>query len=235
MHEDDPADLVHDVFSSCGPRRHAAGSSDARHRDEHRGAVPRPTSPATTGAATRRPTWWSRSSGTLDHDEVLLAVTKAWDAAPRDCRAEAAPTPLRAGGPPPASRSGVSGWPGGPPSRPTCSRHAGLSRHDERRFRPRRAVQRARWGHEQPAVPGDPREARARLLRLLVHRALRRHRPVRRLRGLPPKRAARGARHLPRAARPVATRRHHRRGARARQGPARRRARCSDWKTPARA
>ena len=70
----------------------------------------------------------------------------------------------------------------------------GLTRVDDRALRPRRAQRRARWRHVEPALPGGPREARAGLLRLLLRQPARRRRPGRGLGGLPARQARPGAR-----------------------------------------
>ena len=131
MHEDDPADLVHDVFSIAavgdGPLGRpvlgtAASIAELKQVDIAEYYRSRYVPGAMVVAV----------SGALDHDEALLSVTKAWDAA--SGHQEASPLPMRAGARKPHPGHGVR------VSRRTSEQAhlilgtAGVSRHDPRRY-----------------------------------------------------------------------------------------------------
>ena len=236
MHDDDPTDAVHDEFA-------AALFGDAPLGRPILGTVesisePRPAtaSPATTGTATSPPN---------------LVVGRRRQHRPR--RGRAAGRRPRSSGPSlggagrprrrsPGSRARARHVDPGVRSldRPTEQANVvlGTHRHGPHRraaVRARRAQRGPRRRHVLAAVPGDPREARAGVLGLQLHLPVRRHRHVRRLRRLPARRRSTRCSTICREElAKVAAERHHRRGARPRQGPAARRRSCSAWRTPAR-
>jgi predicted Zn-dependent peptidase len=130
MHEDDPADLVHDVFSSAalgdGPLgRPVLGTTASiaalRQADIAEYYRVRYVPSATVVAV----------SGALDHDEALAAVVRAWDAG---SHLAGDPQPTRRGARRPYPGRGVR------VSRRTSEQAhlilgtAGVSRHDDRRY-----------------------------------------------------------------------------------------------------
>ena len=64
MHDDDPDDVVHDLFAEAAVRRPPARPAGHRHRRVDRGADPRADRAATTAAATAPRTWSSRPPAT---------------------------------------------------------------------------------------------------------------------------------------------------------------------------
>ncbi len=190
MHDDEPGDEVHDLFAGPSTATHPLGrlisgteetitpmtrAADPRllppplHRavDRHRGRrQPRPR---------RR---WSAASARRCAGSPL-------DTAP------AQPASHRPAGPRGTHPQGEHG--GRAEGDRAGARRARLPRHRPPRraaLRPRRAEQRARRRHVQPAVPGDPGAARPGLLGLLLRQPVRRQRALRRLRRL---RAGQGA------------------------------------------
>ena len=130
MHEDDPADLVHDVFSAAalgdgplgrpvlGTTTSIAGLQRSAIADYYRGRyVPGATVVAVSGA--------------LDHQEALDAVTRAWEAA---SDATGAPEPIREGGRRVYPSRGVRVTRRSSEQAHLILGTAGLSRHDERRY-----------------------------------------------------------------------------------------------------
>ena len=131
MHEDDPADLVHDVFSSAAlgdgplgrPVLGTAASIAALRRARR--------SPSTTAVRYIPSATVVAVSGALEHDDALAAVVKAWDAV-SDLAGEPLPTRRGARRPYPGRGVRVS-------RRSSEQAHlilgtAGVSRHDERRY-----------------------------------------------------------------------------------------------------
>jgi predicted Zn-dependent peptidase len=130
MHEDDPADLVHDVFSSAalgdgplgrpvlGTTSSIAALRQADIADYYRARyVPSATVVAISGA--------------LDHDEALAAVVQAWDAAGAS---SAEPQPTRRGGRRPYPGRGVRVSRRSSEQAHLILGTAGVSRHDDRRY-----------------------------------------------------------------------------------------------------
>ncbi len=131
MHEDDPADLVHDVFSGAvlgdGPLgRPVLGTTasiqglardeiDAYYRERY---VPSATVVAVSGA--------------LDHDAALASVLKAWESA--GGHASADPQPMRAGQRRPHPGAGIRVSRRSSEQAHLVLGTAGVSRHDERRY-----------------------------------------------------------------------------------------------------
>ena len=200
MHEDDPTDMVHDQFAQVlfgdGPLGRPVLGTRRVDRDDR----PRARSPATTGAATARRTWSSPSPATST-TPPSCAWSRVRSPPPglgrrrRIARRPAAGRTARCrqrrrARHPPYDRAGQR--------RP---RHARPEPSRRPSLRARRAQRRARRRHVVAAVPGGPREARAGLLGLQLSRAVRRHRPVRRLRRLRAAQGRRRARDLPRRAR----------------------------------
>ncbi|MDQ1672442.1 MAG: hypothetical protein QOC98_1004 [Frankiaceae bacterium] len=130
MHDDDPGDAVHDVFSTAllgsGPLGRpilgTVGSIEDMPRDRLDDYYrTRYTAPSTVVAV----------SGALDHDEVVRAVIAAFARAGDVAEAEPAPARVGSGPPPPGRRTEVS-------RRSTEQAHlvlgtAGLARTDPRR------------------------------------------------------------------------------------------------------
>ena len=137
------------------------------------------------------------AAGNVDHAAVVRAGAQGLRARPAALDPDDA-APGRAARRPARRRAGAGGvelHAPARPSRPTsCSACPGCPRTDERRFALGVLNAALGGGMSSPAVPGGPREARAGLLGLLLHHAVRRHRPVRRLRRLPPEQGRRGAR-----------------------------------------
>ncbi len=135
MHEDDPADHVHDVFSSSAlgdgplgrPVLGTTGSIAALQRSVIAGYYANRYQPAATVVAV---------SGALDHDEALAAVTSAWDRADRraDGAGPATPLPVRRGARRPYPGRGVRISRRGSEQAHLILGTAGLSRHDDRRY-----------------------------------------------------------------------------------------------------
>jgi predicted Zn-dependent peptidase len=130
MHEDDPADLVHDVFSSAalgdGPLGRpvlgtAASIASLKQADIAEYYRIRYVPSATVVAV----------SGALDHADALAAVTKAWDAV---SLASADPLPTRGGARRPYPGRGVRVSRRSSEQAHLILGTAGVSRHDERRY-----------------------------------------------------------------------------------------------------
>ena len=64
MHDDDPDDVVHNLFAAQAWGDSPARPADRRHRRLDRGADPRPDRAGSTGATTGPRTWSSRSPAT---------------------------------------------------------------------------------------------------------------------------------------------------------------------------
>ena len=132
MHEDDPADLVHDVFSSAavgdGPLGRpvlgtAASIAELKQVDIAEYYRSRYVPGAMVVAV----------SGALDHDEALRAVTRAWDQA-SSSQAPGSPLPMRAGAGRPHPGHGVRVSRRSSEQAHLILGTAGVSRHDRRRY-----------------------------------------------------------------------------------------------------
>ncbi len=226
-------------------RRHPRRDRDARRRPRRR--RPQPVRRAGVGQRSARPP--DRRHDGVDHDDQPRAGAAVLPTPlppgqhggrdrgqrrPRQGRAARTPR-LRTQRLPVRRRSAAGAALGRPrPARARRHRHrppparagqprARRQRADPQRrppLRARRAQHRTRRGHLLPAVPGGPRAARPGLLRVLLRQPPRRCRSGRRLRGLPAQQARRRVVDGPGRAREGGRRRHHRGGARARQGPA---------------
>jgi predicted Zn-dependent peptidase len=130
MHEDDPADLVHDVFSSAalgdGPLgRPVLGTSTSISsllRDDIAGYYRCRYLPASTVVAI---------SGALDHDAAIDAVARAWEAAGSE---SAEPQPVRQGARRPYPGRGVRVSRRSSEQAHLILGTGGVSRHDDRRY-----------------------------------------------------------------------------------------------------
>jgi predicted Zn-dependent peptidase len=133
MHEDDPADLVHDVFSGAAlgdgplgrPVLGTSASIAALQRDDIAEYYRSRYVPAATVVAV---------SGALEHDAALAAVSRAWEAAPASWPASAEPQPTRGGARRPYPGRGVRVSHRGSEQAHFILGTAGVSRHDERRY-----------------------------------------------------------------------------------------------------
>ena len=177
MVEDTPQELVHDlvtetVFGDHPLGRPVLGSADVIAN------VTRRTVGATTGTATGADNVVVAAAGSLDHDHVVEVVERS--------AAKAADPPSRRPAAPPALRRRATAAPPLPAegdraiprlrrrARDRALRPAALYRVDSRLGARRLGL--------VTALPGDPREAGARLLRVHVRVPVRGHRPDRRLR-----------------------------------------------------
>ena len=186
MHDDDPGDVVHDAVRrrrcSATPRSAARSSARVESIEAHHAARDPRLLPAALPPAR---TWSSPPPATSTTPRSCAwCARRSARPASLDGDADAARGP-RAGRRPRRAR------------RPACASSAatteqanlvlgvpGLPAHDDRRFALGVLNAALGGGMSQPAVPGGPREARPGLLGLLVHLAVRRRRPVRRLRRL---------------------------------------------------
>ena len=204
MHDDEPGDEVHDLFAEAiygadtPLGRLISGTAETDHADD-----PRPDPVASTGRRTSPPNMVVAAAGNLDHDAGRRAGRAAFDRVGfGDAGAAAAVgAPRRRRRPAPVREPTVV--------RPREGHRAGAPRA---RLRRRSAASTSAASRSacsttasaaacrQPAVPGDPGEARPRLLGLLVHLAVRRLRAVRGLRRLRAGQGRRGARADPRRA-----------------------------------
>ncbi len=237
MHDDDPGDVVHDVFAAGAVRRHPARPAGPRHRRLDRRAARarrshgyyrrryRPEQHGRRGRRQRRPRR-GRPPGDARRSAGRLLDGDAAPSARAARRRRHAPRPpagvdvVR-----PADRAGQP--------RPRRARRCPRRRAP---LRPRRAQRRARRRHELAAVPGGPREARPGLLGLL---ATPRSTPTPACSASTPAASPSEVdevlEHLPRrSSSTVAARRHHRRGARAAARASCAARSCSAWRTPAR-
>ena len=186
MADDDPADVANERFFEAVLGEHPLGrpiggspeTIEARHPRGRLGALPRQlpaAGPRHHGRRRRRPRRARRrASG-------ARSTRAGWDLAVGG--GPGRPPRRRAG----ATRAGHARSPSssGPSSRPTCcSACPGLAATDDRRPDAERAQLDLRRRHVVAAVPGGPREARTRLLGLLVRARLLRRRPVRHVRRL---------------------------------------------------
>ena len=186
MHDDDPSDVVHDLFAAGALRRHARSAGRSSARVESITAISRDArSPATTGAATGRRTWSSRPPATSTTPRSCGWCARR--SPPPGCSAATpVPSPPRGGDRRPASRRRrprgaarpteqanlVLGVPGAAPQRRAP-------------LRARRAQQRARRRHVARGCSRRSARSAAWPTRSTRYaRAVRRHRPVRRLRRL---------------------------------------------------
>ena len=193
MHDDEPGEEVHDLFTEVVYGEHALGRlisgtadtiSPMTRRQIQTFYHRRYTAPSIVVAA----------AGNLEHALVVKLVKEAFARSGRfDGSAE--PGSRRGRSSAPRARRGLvrlrgQGHRAGAPG-------ARWSGHRPRRratLRPGRAQQRAGRRHVVAIVPGNPGEARTRLLGVLVHLAVRRHRGVRGVRRLRPRQGGRGAR-----------------------------------------
>ena len=165
MYEDEPQDKVHDVLAGAIFGDHPLGRPIIGRADVV-SSVPVPEIAHGTTAATCRQ-HRAGGRGNLEHDRIVELAEGGREGRP--------PPPARQDAPEAPARCCASTR--RRPSSTTCARRG---RHPARRRAPLRAA-RARHDPRRldlvAAVPGGAREARARLLRLLVREPLRRHRP----------------------------------------------------------
>ena len=234
MHDDEPGEEVHDLFTGATYGDHPLGrlisgtveTISPMTRRQIQSFYHKRYTPSSIVVA---------AAGNLDHAAVVRQVKEAF----ARFTDPAAPLPRR----------GLSPGPGSAPrprrgqlvvrDKDTEQAHLvlgapGLARDDDRRFALGVLNNVARRRHVVPAVPGDPGEAGPGLLGLLVHLAVRRHRAVRRLRGMRAGQGRRGARADPRRAGPGGRRRAHRGGDQPAGRACTRAPSCSASRTPAR-
>ncbi len=133
MHEDDPADHVHDVFSSAalgdGPLGRPVLGTSASIDDLRQLQIAEYYRARYVPAATV-----IAVSGALDHDAALAAVTKAWDAASDRATVISAPEPVRRGARRPYPGHGIRVARRASEQAHLILGTAGVSRHDDRRY-----------------------------------------------------------------------------------------------------
>ena len=232
MHDDDPDDVVHNLFAAQawgdGPLgRPIAGTAESIGRLTRAQVMRfyrRHYRPANMVVAV---------AGAVDHAKLVRQVRRAFSR-----------NDFLSGDEAPGGAAGRG------PRTPGAGRHrerpptpgAGQPRARRQRPHPHRrpAVRAGRpqhgagRGHVLAALPGGPRATRARLLGVLVRQPPRRRRAGRRVGGLPAGQARRRPGHGPGRAGQGGRRRHHPGGAGSRQGPARRAGWCWDSRTRAR-
>ena len=225
MYEDSPPELIHDDLSEVVFGEHPLGRPIIGHSETPR--APRPADGARLPRrALREPGHRGRRpAGNVDHDH-LCELTAA-HFRPEPGAVVARPELQRARLPPRGAllAEGHRAVPRLPRRSRAAARRPGPLRRLRRRHDPRRLL-------ELAPLPGGAREARPRLLRLLVHLAVRRRRPHGHLRRLA--RGGRGGgdgRH-PRRARRL-RRGHRRRGHRSAPRTTSRVSSCSAWRAPA--
>ena len=172
MTDDDPGDVVHDLFATRAARRHPAGPPGPRHRRDRstrstRDQVARfyrrhydPTRPGRGRRRQPRPRR-GRPPGRAAPSS----------AAGRTARRRRRPQPRPRRRPRAAHRRPGRGARPARPSRPTWCSACRACPHRRPALGAGRAQRGARRRHELAAVPGGPREARAGLLGLLLHLA----------------------------------------------------------------
>ena len=236
MHDDEPGDEVHDLFAEAIYGDHPLGRLISGTRGDHLAADP-PADPRLLPRRYRAAAIVVAAAGNLDHAAVVRQVRAALRGTPLDASMPGAAPTRRVRR---RRRRGCA------PARVAVLRQghrAGARRARRRRARPRDDERRfalgvlnnvARRRHVEPAVPGDPRAARAGVLGLLVRLAVRRRRPVRGVRRLRARQGRGGARPDPRRAgrRSPPTASPTPRWPAARAWPRGRT--CSGWRTPAR-
>ena len=197
MHDDDPDDVVHNLFATQAWGDSPARPRDRRHRGVDRGADPRPGPPLLPAplppgqhrrgrGRQRRP----RRAGPPGQGGVRpqrLARRRGGAGRAAARRPQAGPARPDRGDPP--VRAGQPG-----------ARHGGPAPRRRPSLRARRAQHRARRRYVEPALPGGARAPRPGVLRLLVLLPPRRLRPGRGLGRLPAQPARRRARGGPRGA-----------------------------------
>ena len=161
MHADEPADLVHEVFTAALFPGSPARAGGPGRRGDHRRPCPGTQIAGFHGHHYRPGNMVVAAAGDLDHDKVVAGIDRRF--AGRGRR-----VPLRPDGPASAPPRRLAVVP-----RPTEQAHVvvGVPGPRPRRRRPLRAGRpqpRARRRDVEPAVPGDPGEARAGLLGVLV-------------------------------------------------------------------
>ena len=162
MHDDDPADVVHDAVRRGAVRRHArSGRPILGTRRVDQRADPRPDRTATTGAATAAENMVVAAAGNLDHDEVVRLVARGVRARPGSLGGDRRAGAAALGGPPRAGTLRASrvvrpddraGQPRPRRARPRPHRRAAV--------RARRAQRRARRRHVQSRLFQEIREKR---------------------------------------------------------------------------
>ena len=233
MHEDDPTDMVHDQFAQVlfgdGP---LAGRCSAPSSRSSRSAAAR--SPATTGAATGRRTWSSRSPATS-----TTPPSSGWcarrSARPGMLDGDAEPAAPARRAPGRATASAACASSGVPPSRPTsCSATPGVARTDERRFA-LGVLNAALGGGMSSRLFQEVREKRGLAYSVYSYHAQYADTGLFGVyAGCVPRKVDEVLAICRDEIAKVAATGHHRRGARARQGPAARARWSSAWRTPAR-
>lgn len=216
MAEDDPGDVVHDLFAKVifgsGPLgRPILGTQETIKvltREQIAGFYRRRYRPENLVVS---------AAGNLDHHTVVKQVEQAFAAVL--ARSDAAPAEARRGVKALRTAGRVEVL-----NRSTEQAHLvlgvpGVPRHDERRWAMGVLNAALGGGMSLPAVPGGAGEARPGVLGVLVLLVLRGQRPVRHLRRLPAQAGRGGAADLPRGAGQGGRRGHHRRGAAARDRP----------------
>ena len=185
MHDDDPDDVVHNLFAAAGVGRRPAGPPDRRHRRRRSPRSPATRSRASTAATTGPRTWWSPSPATSTTPPSSPGPhgfgRNGFLAGERAAVRAAAPPPA-----PPRSTPGTArgeaavraGQPGARRQRASPATTTAASRSAS-------STPRSAAAPRQPAVPGGARAPRARLQRLQLRLPPRRRRPGRRLRRLP--------------------------------------------------
>ena len=212
MHEDDPTDAVHDQFTAAVLGDSPLGRPILGTVASIKGL----TRTAIAGYYRRRYTAQNTVvtvAGNVAHRDVVRMVKKAFTAAGALGDESLVPALPRIGDKRVRAPGGLSlRHPADRAGQRRARRARGLP-HRPASLRPRRAEQRARRRDELAAVPGGPREAGPGVLRLQLLLALRRPRPVRRLRRLPAEEGRPGPGDLPGRGRPRRGRGHHRGGA----------------------
>ena len=188
MHDDDPGDVVHDVFAAGDVRRHPARPADPRHRRLDRAASPRARDqrllPAALPAAR---TWSSPPPATSTTPQVVRLVREAFAVPGAGCAADGR---CRRGPRRPGQRRAAGGRRHGAAAATDRAgqpraRGAGLTRGDERRFA-LGVLNGVLGGGMSSRLFQEVREKRGLAYSVYSYTSqLRRRRAVRRLRGLP--------------------------------------------------
>ena len=135
MHDDDPDDVVHNLFAAAGVGRQPAGPPDRRHRRRRSPRSRATRSRASTGATTGPRNMVVAAAGNVDHTAVVRLVRTAFG---RNGFLAGDEPPVV----PPRPRAAVRRVHArrplgrrGPSSRSTwCSASTGFTRHDDRRY-----------------------------------------------------------------------------------------------------